>query len=144
MPVLLAILIVTIALIGCNQNNTPPIKQPTALQLAEFSRNASITLPASAHAIGWHEENGIDDAMWLQVRIPTKDLPRFLESSPFRGIELSTNDTSLFYLFQMFVATPPTKYRVGQQQLPSGRYLTLMIDESATPDLIVYLMWNET
>lgn len=62
MRVLLAILIVTIALIGCNQSNTPPIKQPTALQLAEFSRNASITLPTSAHA-GWHEENGIDDAI---------------------------------------------------------------------------------
>lgn len=144
MRVVPASLSIAIALVGCNQSHIPSIAPPTALQRAEFSRNTGLTLPASATAMGWHEERGLDDALWLQVKMPANDLPKFLESPPLRGIELSPNSPYFVSGFQMFVATPPTHYRAGQQPLPNAKYLTVLIDESATSEVIIYLMWNET
>jgi hypothetical protein len=59
-----------IVLYCCAQSDLPAITTPTAAQIAEFTNNAHITLPASAQAIGWKEERGLDDALWLQVRLP--------------------------------------------------------------------------
>jgi hypothetical protein len=144
MRISLASSIIMLALLGCNRSSAPPITTPTAAQISEFIHNASITLPASAQPIGWRELRGMDDALWLQVRMPARDLQTFLDSSPFRGVTLTTNDQYRISQFQEFFTTPPVQYRAGQQELPNARVLNMVIDESDTTDVVLYLMWHET
>lgn len=133
-----------IALLGCSRTSTPVIKTPTAAQVAEFTNNARITFPSSALPIGWREERGMDDALWLQVRMPAQDLPGFLDGSPFRSTNLTTNDQYGVFDFGDFLRTPPMRYRSGEQVLPNARVLKMLIDESDTTNVVVYLMWHET
>lgn len=86
----------------------------------------------------------MDDALWLQVKIPTADLQAFLDCSPFRSSTLTTNDQYRVYKFERFLPTPPTRYRGGEQELPNARYLNIIIDESNDTNVVVYLMWHET
>lgn len=86
----------------------------------------------------------MDDAMWLQVRMPAQDLKAFLDCSPFRSTTLTANNEYLVYQFRGFFTTPPTRYRAGQQGLPNARVLNILIDESDTTNVVAYLMWHET
>jgi hypothetical protein len=140
----LAISLLLFALLGCSRSTAPVITTPTVAQIAEFTTNASITLPASAQPVGWREERGMDDALWLQVRLPASDLQTFLDGSPFRGVTLTTNDQYCLTQFQSFFAAPPVRYRAGQQSLPNARVLSMVLDESDTTNVVVYLMWHET
>ena len=140
----LVISLFLMVLLGCSKTSTPVITAPTATQLAEFATNASITLPPSATPIGWREERGMDDALWLQVRMPARDLQGFLDASPFRSAKLTTNDQYRVFDFRDFLPTPPVRYRSGEQGLPNARFLKMLIDESDTTNAVVYLMWHET
>ena len=133
-----------IALLGCSRSTVPVITTPTAAQITEFTTNAKITLPASAQPLGWRESRGMDDALWLQVRLPAADLQTFLDGSPFRGATLTTNDQYRIFDFRDFMPTPPIRYRCGEQQLPNARYLKMIVDESDNTNAVVYLMWHET
>jgi hypothetical protein len=86
----------------------------------------------------------MDDALWLQVRMPASELQAFLDASPFRSATLTTNDQYRVFEFQDFFPTPPARYRAGQQELPNARVLNMVIDESDTTNVVVYLMWHET
>jgi hypothetical protein len=77
------LLICCLWLVGCFSANQPVVTKPTSAQLVEFSRNSTITLPATAQPIGWLEERGMDDALYLQVMIPTQDLQTFLNRTAF-------------------------------------------------------------
>jgi hypothetical protein len=134
---------IPVVLFGCSRAGAPVVTAPTAAQLAEFAQNARITLPVSAQPVGYREERGMDDALWLQIRMPAPDLQSFLDSSPFCGATLTTSDQYLVSQFQEFFTTPPTRYRAGQQELPNARVLNMVIDESDTTNVIVYLMWHE-
>ena len=141
----LSILLLLIALLGCGRSTPPVITTPTAAQIAEFTANTKITLPASVQAISWHEERGMDAALWLQMRMPATELQGFLDGSPFRNAKLSTNDQSLVFKFQDFFPTPPLRYRCAEQQLPNARFLNIIIiDETDTTNALVSLMWHET
>jgi len=140
----LSISLLLVALLGCSRTTAPVITTPTVAQIAEFTTNASITLPSSAQPVGWCEERGMDDALWLQVRLPASDLQTFLDGSPFRSVTLATNDLYCLTQFRSFFATPPVRYRAGQQSLPNARVLNMVVDESETTNVVVYLMWHET
>jgi hypothetical protein len=86
----------------------------------------------------------MDDALWLQVKVPARDLQGFLDRSPFHGASLHTNDQLRLSDFREFYATPPLRCRGGQQELPNGRVLNLLIDESDAANFVVYLMCHET
>ena len=131
-------------LLGCSPPNASTIEPPTASQLSEFVRNASISLPASAQPIGWREERGMDKALWLQVRMPARDFQRFLDSSPFHEKTLTANDPYQISQFREFLPKPPARYRAGQQSLPNGRVLNMVVDESDAANVVVCLMWHET
>ena len=141
-PILVCTLYCTLP--GCNRSGTPIITTPTAAQVAEFVRNAGISLPPTAHPVGWVESRGMDDVLWLQVQMPAADIPAFLESSPFRGAKLATTDEYDLHHFQDFWKTPPQRYRSGQQRLPNARVLNIVIDDSDATNAVVYLMWHET
>ena len=140
----LSISLLLVALLGCSRSPAPVITLPTAAQIAELTTNASITLPPSAQPVAWREERGMEDALWLQVRLPASDLQTFLDRSPFRSVTLATNDQYCLTQFQSFFATPPVRYRAGQQSLPNSRVLNMLVDESDTTNVVVYLMWHET
>jgi hypothetical protein len=140
----LFITVVVFALVGCTQGSKPGITKPTAAQITEFTRNATITLPTSAQPVGWREERGMDDALWLQLRIPRGDVRGLLDASPFRSSKFNTNDNALVFKFQDFLPTPPVRYRCAEQQLPNARFLNIIIDESDATNAVVYLMWHET
>jgi hypothetical protein len=129
-----------VAVLGCGQAT---VTKPTAAQLADFSTNAAISLPASAQPIGWSESRGMDNAFWLQVKMPTKDLQTFLENSPFKNAVLETNQYGI-YKFERLLPIPPTRYRRGEQELPNARFLNILLDESNDTNVVVYLMWHET
>ncbi len=133
-----------IALLGCGRSSTPVITTPTAVQVAEFTRNTGITLPASAQPIGWRESRGMDDALWLQVRMPATEVATFLASSPFRTAKLETNAQPRLYEFQDFWQNPPQQHRSGQESLPNAQFLNIVIDDSDATNAVVYLMWHET
>lgn len=86
----------------------------------------------------------MDDGLWLQVRMPARDLQTFLDASPFRGAKLANNNPYAVHTFRAFLPTPPVRYRSGSQELPNARFLNMLIDESDTTDAVVYLMWHET
>lgn len=86
----------------------------------------------------------MDDALWLQVRLPASDSQTFLDGSPFRGVTLTTNDQYCLAQFQSFFAAPPVRYRARRQSLPNARVLNMVLDESDTTNVVVYLMWHET
>jgi hypothetical protein len=86
----------------------------------------------------------MDDALWLRVRIPARDLQSFLEASPFRSVRLTTNEQYRVFDFRDFLPTPPARYRSGERELPKARFLKMLIDESDTTNAVVYLMWHET
>ncbi|MDZ4817370.1 MAG: hypothetical protein SGJ20_00180 [Planctomycetota bacterium] len=136
---------ILVALTGCNgSGRAPAITKPTAAQLAEFTRNAQIALPASAQPIGWREYRGMDDSLWLQVRMPASDLQGFLNTSPFANATLESNSQHIPGNFDKFYTTPPKVYRSGQQEVQNTRALNILIDESDPKDVIVYLNWHET
>lgn len=132
------------ALLGCGGSSAPVITTPTAMQVKEFTRNAGITLPASAQPVSWRELRGMDDALWLQVRMPATEVAAFLASSPFSTAKLATNDQSRLYNFQDFWQSPPQRHRSGQESLPNARVLNIVIDDSDATNAVVYLMWHET
>lgn len=144
MRTFLSILLLLVALLGCSRGTAHVIATPTLAQISEFTTNARIALPASAQPIGWREERGMDDALWLQVRLPASDLQTLLDSSPFRNVTLTTNGQYCLTQFQSFFATPPVRYRAGQQSLPNARVLNILVDEGDTTNVLVYLMWHET
>ena len=131
-------------LLGCGPLNAPTIESPSTSQLSEFIRKASISLPVSAQPIGWREEHGMDEALWLQVRMPAQDFQSFLDNSPFHESTLTTNDPYQIIQFREFLPKPPAHYRAGQQSLPNGQVLNMVVDESDTENVVVYLMWHET
>lgn len=98
----LSISLLLVALLGCSRSTAPVITTPNATQIAEFTANAKITLPASAQPVGWREERGMDAALWLQLRMPKTELQSFLDGSPFRSATLNTNDQSLVFKFRDF------------------------------------------
>lgn len=124
--------------------SVPSVTAPTAAQISEFTANAAITLPASAEPIAYREERGMDDALWLQVRMPAADLPALLGSSPFKDSKLGGTDKSIEGCFSAFWKAPPARYRSGQESLPNARVLNILIDESDPANVVVYLMWHET
>ena len=136
--------LIVVALALYLRSAAPYVTKPTVSQIAEFTNNASITLPVSAQPVGWHEERGMDDALWLQVKMPASDLNSFLDSSPFRHTTLTTNFEYIIYMFWEFYTTPPVRYRAGQQSLPKAQALNMLIDETNTTNLVMYLMWHET
>ncbi len=144
MRAILTISILLAILVGCSRKSAPVITTPTAAQISEFTRNARITLPVAARPIGWREERGMDSALWMQVAMQASDLQSFLDSSPFRSATLTTNDQYHIFDFQEFLPTPPAHYRCGEHQLPNARYLKMLIDESQSTNVVVYLMWHET
>jgi hypothetical protein len=129
-------------LLGCT--GSPRVTKPTAAQIAEFTANARITLPPSAEAIGWREERGMDDALWLQVKMPAEELSAFLERSPFESAKWHSGDKYSLSQFDQFWTTPPVRYRSAHESLPNARVLNILIDESDDEEVVVYLMWHET
>jgi hypothetical protein len=143
MRTLLSVLFFLVTLLGCSRNTSPEITPPTFAQIDEFATSARITLPASAQAVGWSRHHGRDKALWLQVRLPASDLRAFLESSPFQG-KMLTNEKYWLTVFESFLVAPPVYYRGGRQSLPNGKFLNILVDESDSSNLVVYLMWFET
>ena len=86
----------------------------------------------------------MDDALWLQVSLPAQDLNAFLKSSPFAESKLSNNNEARVYQFRAFFKIPPSKYRAGQERLPTSQVLNILIDESDPVVAVLYLMWHET
>ena len=145
MRALLSISVLLIALVACTRSTAPGITSPTPSQISEFTANTKITVPPAAQSVGWREERGMDDALWLQIRMPKTGLQKFLDASPFQNVKLSTNDQSLVFKFRDFFPTPPLHYRCAEQELPNARFLNiLIIDESDTSNALVTLMWHET
>lgn len=142
----LSVLVGSMVVIGVSNSyaNQQKITPPTAAQIAEFVSNTKITIPPTSQPVGWKEERGMDDALWLQIRMPTADLEVFLKNSPFSESKLETSNPYILHLFQEFQSSPPQRYRAGQQTLPNGRVLNLLIDESDAATAVVYLMWHKT
>ena len=85
----------------------------------------------------------MDDGMWLQVMMPAADFPVFLNNTPFKGVGLR-RDLYMLNQFREFWQCPPKKHRSAQQHLPNGRFLNMLVDETDSENVIVYLMWHET
>ncbi len=86
----------------------------------------------------------MDDSQWLQVQMPATEVAAFLASSPFSTTKLATNEQSLLYNFRDFWQSPPQRHRSGQESLPNGQFLNIVIDDSDATNAVVYLMWHET
>ena len=137
-------LVVAIVLLGCSTVNSSSDKPPTAEQRLQFEREASVTFPASAELIAWREERGIDGAVWLKFKIPAADFQAFIDKSPLQKTPLAASDKYQEHQFRDLLPVTPTRYRAGQQALPSGRVLNILADESDPKTVVVYLMLHET
>jgi hypothetical protein len=142
--VALLLLMIMPALQGCYQNDVAVVKVPTAAQIAVFNTHANITLPASAKPTRWMQQQGLDDAMWMQIEIPTKDVRAFLDNSPFRNSTLSKDAPLRLHDFSLWVAKAPLKYQAGQSALANAQVLNILIDQSDDQTAIIYLMWHQT
>jgi hypothetical protein len=140
----LLLLLILPAMQGCYQNDAAVAKVPTAAQIAAFSARANIALPASAKPTRWMQQQGLDDAMWMQVEIPTKDVQAFLDNSPFRNTVLSKDAPLRLHDFSLWVSKAPLKYQAGQSALANAKVLNILIDQSDDQTAIIYLMWHQT
>ena len=135
---------IAMLLLGCSAVSSSSDKPPNVQQRAQFERDASVTIPASATLVAWHEERGMDSAVWLEFKIPAADFAAFIDASPLQKTVLSASDKYQENQFRDLLAVPPAHYRAGQQALPNGRVLNMLADESNAGIVVVYLMLHET
>lgn len=128
----------------------PAMKQagrPTAEQLAEFAQHTGIVFPAAAVPLLWHEERGMDDALFVKAVVPPEAFAALLAGPPFAGTELSGPgdfpDATLLY-FADWMPRRPGNFRFCQLQLPDARAMNCVFDFDDPQTTVVYLMWFET
>lgn len=141
----IALLIIGTFIYGCNSAKQPVITKPTPAQITEFTNNSTLIIPATAKAIGWYEERGMDDALYLQIEMQTSELEQFLDNTPFKNAVFSKNSEYDLYTFNVFYkSNPPTTYRSAEVWLPNARAIKILVNESNPANTIVYLLWHET
>lgn len=135
---IVVLLVLAATFSGCRR-----ITVPGSAQVADFSKRAMVTLPASAKPIGWRQSTAMSGlTLWLQVRMSAADLPAFLASSPFGHLSaLNTNHGYASVYFGDFVPVPPSRYRTGVVSLPDNCVLKMLIDESNPTYVVITLMW---
>ncbi len=133
-----------LSLSGCGRPAEPLIVRPSVAQVAQFVTHTGIVLPPSAQAIGWVEQRGMDDALWLQVRLQSVDLPALIASAGFDESSLTSRNAYVVHVFRAFFSTPPKRCSTGQRMLPGAKGFNILIDESNPDSVTVSFMWHET
>ncbi len=124
--------------------SSPTIVVPTASQVAQFEKTTGLTLPTSASAVKYSEDSGLDDAMWLEVKVPKEKFSDLIPNGMTQGGNWHALDGYILPLFDRFWSSPPKSFRSMQVTLPHGRALNILVDETGPTELIVYLMWHTT
>lgn len=138
-----AVLLVTWAVIAWFTPSTP--SAATAEQVSHFGDRVGIAFPVAATPVAYMETRGMDDSLWLQMQMSTSDLQEFLATPPLDEVNLSDEKNEIvLHAFHQFWTSPPSRYRSAQIQLPNARVLNILIDETDSEKVIVYVQWHET
>ncbi|HMP81372.1 MAG TPA: hypothetical protein PKA41_01545 [Verrucomicrobiota bacterium] len=119
----------------------------TAAQLAECSQRMNVRFSTNTVALGFKKETGgMDDAIFLKVRMPVAEVEEFIAASPlanqqFGGLATLPGANTMPWWWNF---TRKGKIRYAQTRLPKGEALHILIDAESDFSAIVYLVWHQT
>jgi hypothetical protein len=129
----------------------PPVERSdvpvTASQLAECSQRMSVRFSTNTVALGFKKETGgMDDAIFLKVRMPIAEVGEFIAVSPlakeqFRDLATLPGANTMSWWWNF---TRKRKVRYAQTSLPKAEALHMLIDAESDSSAIVYLVWHQT
>ena len=141
---------------GCRQQpssltTTDPMANavaPTATEFATFLQRTTFNIPAAAQPVRFHSQTGgMDDALWLQVRLPTTQFQQFISSSPIppAGIRSGPDGSeSTLGHFRTWLPTTPKSFKYADTQIAPGRHVKCIFDFDDPQTTVIYIMWFET
>jgi hypothetical protein len=120
----------------------------TAAQIVECSQHMGIYFSTNTIPLGYKKmTGGMDDALFLKVRIPHNEVGAFIAASPlaresFDELAALPGANSLAPWWWNFMRKRQVRY--GQTSLPKGEALHMLIDPESESSVIVYLVWHQT
>ena len=138
---------------GCRQKKSSPTDPmavavaPTAHELAAFSAQSGIVLPASVQPLRFYSEGGIDTIVFVQFRLPAAQLPKFIASIPIPAAQVHVGhpaDSTAYSSFRPWLSVAPKKFQFVDTSTAPGRYVkgVFVLDDPKT--VMVYLTWFTT
>jgi hypothetical protein len=113
---------------------------------SELSRDMGIPMPAETRVIAVKRLQGLDEAIFAKVEIPTSAWHSWLNVAPFKPDELTTEANA--YLAPDDGWWDPSRavgLKAVQLSLPHGKYLNVGVSEAnATGMVVLYLMKHGT
>jgi len=117
-----------------------------------------VTFPSDTRVIGYYRSKDPantrfsmiptpDDAICLKIETARKNIDALLAASPFAGKELSgtARSVSNHSLNQpWWDPEKPRRFKSGEEPLPNGCQLNILIDMDNDAKAVVYLNWFET
>ena len=130
------------------ENHRRELSDPNAVKqkLKKYGHLMDIEFPPSTRLINFKEYHGIDDTVYLKIRIDKKDLQNFLTNSPFANeILVEPKDNPISVISPIGPSWWNTKsvknWKSGQIILPNFSYLNIFLDLDHTDKIIIYLEW---
>lgn len=118
---------------------------PTAAELATFSQRTKFVIPTSAQPLRFYSVTGwMDDAMWLQFRLPVAEFQQFISASSIPPALVRpgpTGSESALYYFLPWLPTAPKNFQYADAQIEAGRCVKCVFDFDDPRTATIYIMW---
>jgi hypothetical protein len=118
----------------------------TQAQLAAFTQQSHILFPSSATFLRYHEQRGMDDAVWIQFRLPTAKVQQFIAAASIPAAQIRRGANGNSYTFSWFrgwLFTAPKNFEQAEANIAPGRFVKCIFDYDDPQSTMVYLMWGE-
>ncbi|WP_020586776.1 hypothetical protein [Desulfobacter curvatus] len=135
---------VLVVVVGCGNNTPATGKDSKGFDLTLWEKKFSVQFPKTVQVIGVRTEAGMDDAIYLKIRISSADWPKFLQTSPIDPRDLS--DDKRFFLgpdWQWWDPGKQTSVPTAQAFLEDGNVLNMGYRQNPKGSTDVYLMWYQ-
>jgi hypothetical protein len=132
-------------LIGCRDSGPTKGSDITPQQRTMASQAMGVKFPAGAEALLYEYWSGLDDSLYLKVRMTTSDLETFLTQARFSGVEWENQGQQLRDMEGVPEWTPSGvgQYRFGEIELPSAEWIWVLIDDTYDDEHEVYFAWHQ-
>lgn len=120
---------------------------PTAVQVNDYSRVMSLRLPAACEPLALEHVGGLDDIIFLKLRMTHEEAKELVANYPFKDLQLSQSEKHVtpekWANFEPWKVDAVKQYRSGVAQLPDAKTLHILIDLDQPQFAIVYLEYRE-
>jgi len=133
---------------GCSSSrcSSESSNDVSRIMLDECERIMMCDIPTSAEGLNYLLNKGMDDTIYLKLRLPREDLDIFINKSPFKDVALRTDRRYPYWELdkEWWDLDKPILFQSGEALLPKAKYLNILIDLDDPKIVIIYLCWLET